>query len=175
MATAALLADLAAPTPAPASDRRGSARSRLFTLVQTGDGLGPMWAWDIGLGGLLVKAKRPRWPGTYLDVTLTLPGTGETLKLGAQVLTLDQDADGVGMSLRFCRSSAAARLAIYRFLDRRRALWDPEAETSPQEQLRARYPALAKELASDEPFRIWLDETNVALVPQKRSLFSWLR
>src|SRR4051794_26684949 len=99
---------------------RTSARSRLFMLVRTRSN-DTLWAWDIGLGGMSCKTTKPHFPGTYLDVEFTLPGTKERLALGAQVVGLHQDDSGtITAALRFCRVPDTARLALYRFLDRRR-------------------------------------------------------
>ncbi|MEZ4272528.1 MAG: hypothetical protein R3C68_14200 [Myxococcota bacterium] len=107
------------------SDRRDSARARLFTLVQSADGKGALWAWDVGLGGMQCHASHVRMAGTFMDLTLRLPGSEDILHIGAQVISFDQTSSGkISLALRFCRLSMKATLAIYRFLDSRRALWD---------------------------------------------------
>ena len=109
-------------------DRRTSARSPLFMMVRGRDTRDPLWAWDISLGGLLCRSKKPRWPGTYLDLCFRLPNTNEVLEVGSQVLSIDDAPEGaLSMGLRFCRISAKTELSIYRFLDRRRGLWGGEA------------------------------------------------
>ncbi len=113
----------AAATP----ERRESARSRLFTLVEAKGSREPLWALDLGLGGMQCRSKRPRWPGTYLDLSFVLPGTDEKVEAGSQVLTLDQLEDGeLSLGLRFCMLSPRDQRAIYRFLDARRQLWSKE-------------------------------------------------
>ncbi len=105
-------------------DRRDSARSPLCMAVRCGDDF--LWAWDLGLGGLQCRSRRPWFPGTYLDMEFTIPG-GEAFKVGGQVASLDQAPDGgLSFGIRFCRPPAQLRLAIYRFLDQRRRVWDPE-------------------------------------------------
>lgn len=106
-----------------AFDRRDSVRGPLCALVEAGPERLPLWAHDLSLGGLRCATNRPFWPGTYLDVRFALPDTRETIAGGAQVLSLDEEADGLSLGLRFCALSDGARLAIYRFLDRRRYLW----------------------------------------------------
>lgn len=108
-------------------DRRKSARSRLFMLVETGDGKGPLWAWDIGLGGLQCRALNVRFPGTYLDLKFRLPGSDEFMKVGGQVTSMDRSEDGsLSLGIRFCVISPRLQMATYRFLDDRRSLWDPK-------------------------------------------------
>lgn len=127
-----------------ASNRRGSARSQLFMMVRTKNA-GTLWAWDIGLGGMACKGSRLVWPGTYVDLDFTLPGTKESLRVGAQVISIATDPDGApSLSLRFVNLSDRDKLAIYRFLDRRRYLWEdkrarqkrlnPELERKTDEQ-----------------------------------------
>jgi hypothetical protein len=135
------------------NDRRNSARSRLFMLVRTKQP-GTLWAWDIGLGGMQCKSSRMMWPGTYLDVEFTLPGTKEAVSAGAQVISIGTDADGTTtLAFRFCRLPDQGRLAIYRFLDRRRYLW----ENKKQRERRV-HPELAKVMDRPEPFAELLRE-----------------
>jgi hypothetical protein len=85
----------------------------------------PLWAWDIGLGGMQCRSRVPRWPGTFLDLAFTLPGSEERLEVGSQILSLDHlDGDDLSLGLKFCMLSARDLRLIYRFLDQRRALWD---------------------------------------------------
>lgn len=96
----------------------------------------PIWAIDIGLGGMKAVSRSLVFPGTYLDLSFRLPGTSELLKVGAQVGTLG-DADGyeagsVTLGLRFCRLSKGNELSIYRFLDKRRGLWTSQGESKPE-------------------------------------------
>jgi len=148
------------------SERRGSARGPLYTLVQSGDGQ-PWWAWDIGLGGMHCQTRAPRWPGTYLDLEFTLPETSDRLRTGAQVVSLDRQPQGdLSLGLRFCRLTARAQLAIYRFLDRRRVLWERPPELRPARlmaDLAARHPALAPLLLHEQPFRSLLLEAQARL------------
>ncbi|MBI3179252.1 MAG: PilZ domain-containing protein [Deltaproteobacteria bacterium] len=112
-------------------DRRDSARSPLFMLVHTPAGA-PLWAWDIGLSGMLCRSRILRTPGTYLDLRFRLPGTHDELKAGAQVMTLDQVEEELSLGVRFCMLSAMAQRAIYRFLDHRRVLWESKSDARPQ-------------------------------------------
>lgn len=109
-------------------DRRQSVRSPLYMMVRARDMGRPLWATDIGLGGMLCKSEMPRWPGTYLDLSFRLPDSLDELRIGGQVLSLDDLDDGVSLGVRFCMLSVKAQRAIYRFLDRRRALWGAQAE-----------------------------------------------
>ncbi len=113
-------------TSSTPSNRRGSARSPLFMQVFTGDGEA-IFAWDIGLGGLKARGKKTRLPGQYVDLEFTLPQTKTTLKLGGQVTTIDSYREGtrfgVELGIRFCRISDTDQIQLYRFLDKRRALW----------------------------------------------------
>jgi hypothetical protein len=132
--------------------QRNSARSRVFMLVRSPGG--SFWAWDIGLGGMSAKTKRVVFPGTFLDLQFTLPGTTDPLALGAQVVGLAQDDDGtMTVSLRFCRVPDNTRLALYRFLDRRRYLWEDK-----KERLQRLHPHLAGILDKPEPFAELLRE-----------------
>jgi len=107
--------------------RRASARGRLYMMVRAGRLPDPLWAYDIGLGGLKAVSKSIVFPGTYLELSFRLPGTRELLKVGAKVATLGDapaHASGsVALGLRFCRLSQCFKLSIYRFLDKRRGLW----------------------------------------------------
>ena len=50
------------------------------------------------------------------------------MRVGAQVTSItDGFRDGLTLCLRFCRLPDAAGLVIYRFLDRRRQLWQADA------------------------------------------------
>jgi hypothetical protein len=113
-----------------AFDRRDSVRGPLCALVEAGPSRSALWAHDLSLGGLRCATTRPFWPGTYLDLRFALPDTREPIEAGAQVLTLDEEADGLSLGLRFCSLSDGARLAIFRFLDRRRFLWAPPGTTA---------------------------------------------
>ena len=107
------------------SERRDSARSRLFVVVRATDCPHPMWAWDLSLSGMQCRTLRPRWPGTYMDLRFRLPDIGETLHVGSQVMTLeDAPEGGLSLALRFCNLSSKSQRLIYRFLDSRRGLWD---------------------------------------------------
>lgn len=117
-------------------ERRGSARSPVFMLVQCKDGRGAMWAWDAGLGGLQCRSRVVRFPGTYLDVSFRLPGDAYRYHVGAQVTTLDRADDGsVSLGLRFCMVSPRLQMGLYRFLDRRRRLWSDEADAEPRDEI----------------------------------------
>jgi hypothetical protein len=154
------------PSADASSDRRASARSQSFILVTTSDGGGPMWASDIGLGGMQCKSQTLRWPGAYLDVEFTIPDTRETVNVGAQVLSLNRDRDDdLTLGLRFCRISGHDQLAIYRFLDRRRCMWDPtaEPETPRRRSLAQRHPALAALLGQEQPFASLVAEAQSTL------------
>ncbi|MCK5687705.1 hypothetical protein KAI87_00475, partial [Myxococcota bacterium] len=54
-------------------NRRLSARSPLFMLVKAKGHNVKMWAKDIGMGGMLCDSDNPIWPGTYLDLSFSLP------------------------------------------------------------------------------------------------------
>ncbi len=153
-------------TASLANERRASARSCLYILVDAHDGKEPMWACDISFGGMQCRASTPRWPGTYLDVSFSLPDTREAIEVGAQVIALGQAADGaLTLGLRFCRISARAQMAIYRFLDRRRPLWYATAQAEPpaREQRRRENPALAALLRQERPFAALLSEAHRTL------------
>ncbi len=108
-----------------APERRDSARSPLYMMVRPRDVDEPWWAWDIGLGGMLCRTRKPTFPGTYLDLKFRLPHTDGDLKVGGQVVALD-DIDGeLNLGVRFCMPSVKVQRSIYRFLDRRRELWSP--------------------------------------------------
>jgi len=152
-----LLPQATSRAEARADERRNSARSRSFILVQPRDGTPSMWASDISLGGMQCRTNTTRWPGSYLDLSFTLPDTRETFEVGAQVLSLGKADDGqLMLGLRFCRIPAGAQMAIYRFLDRRRAMWfgeskaDVEAPALPRQ---GRYlPAIVAMLGKPKPF-----------------------
>ncbi len=104
-----------------APDRRSSARGPLYMMVETRGGGAPLWACDIGLGGM--RCTGPvAWPGTYLDLSFALPDDIQRIEAGGQVVALEESGGELVMGVRFCRLSDGARLAIYRFLDRRRRL-----------------------------------------------------
>jgi hypothetical protein len=129
--------------------RRSSARGRLHMMVKAGKLPEPIWAIDIGLGGLKAVSRSLVFPGTYLDLSFRLPGTRELLKVGAQVATLG-DAPGyepgsVTLGLRFCRVSKGNELSIYRFLDKRRGLWTSQGESKPEEHMQRPFEALLRD------------------------------
>ncbi len=110
-----------------ARDRRDSARTRVFVLVHAGREEEPMWAWDIAMGGMQCRSNTPRWPGTYLDLRFRLPDSEEMLEVGAQVMTLEPAAGGqVSLGMSFRALSPKAQRELYRFLDRRRQMWNEE-------------------------------------------------
>ena len=149
------------PTPS-AAERRDSARSRIFVLVHAGASDEPMWAWDIGMSGMQCRSPKPRWPGTYLDLRFRLPETTEPIELGAQVVSMEPAAGGhVSLGLRFRAMSPKAQRAIYRFLDRRRALWEDE------QRFEREAGAEAAEADSPRPFELLLREAY-ALVQQRK-------
>ena len=150
-------------SPRTEPERRNSARSPLFMLTQAKDGEA-MWAIDIGLGGMQCRARTPRWPGTYVDLSFKLPNTRACLEVGAQVTTIDRIEGGeVILGLRFCRMSAGASLAIYRFLDRRRTLWSPRGQTPARKSVCERFPQLRPILEREQPFARLLLEAGLAL------------
>ena len=113
-----------------AFDRRDSVRGPLCVLAEAGPGHLPLWAYDLGLGGMRCTARRAIWPGTYLDLRFAIPDTREEVTTGAQVVALEEDGPSVSLGLRFCALPEGSRLAIYRFLDRRRFLWAPMGMTT---------------------------------------------
>lgn len=143
--------------------RRDSARSRMFVLIDAADGRGPMIGYDIGLGGLLCRTRAVRLPGTFLDLSFTLPGTAEQIRIGSQVVSLDAEPNGEAiLGLRFCMPSRLAQMAIYRFLDARRALWDEVV-------IETRRPHIADLDFGETPFQALLLEAEAALKAQELS------
>jgi len=113
------------PCATTEAERRDSARSRVFMWVDVHDGQGPVWAEDIGLGGMMVRAKSPRLPGTFVDLEFSLPGDEQRYKVGAQVTCIYPAPNReMALGLRFCLLSRPLQMAIYRLLDTRRGLWD---------------------------------------------------
>ena len=181
--TQALMAEIS--TSSASADRRASARSRSCILVTPQDGTSPLWAVDIGLGGMQVKSRTTRFPGTYLDVQFALPDTREKIRLTTQVVNLGRRGDdGVYTGLRFCRVAKNDQLAIYRFLDRRRLLWEDEKRVSHHpvvvtrpiadnpSRVTTRHPALALLLNQDQPFLGLLEEAREEMQKQAQSR-SW--
>ncbi len=115
-------------------ERRTSARSPLFMLVNiTGGnaGVDQLWAWDIGLGGIQARSRKTIFPGTFVDLKFSLPGTPDAMSVGGQVTSIDEAPEGgLSLGIKFCRPSRRLRMSIYRFLDSRRVLWD-ETVVSP--------------------------------------------
>ena len=112
--------------------RRQSARSPLFMLVETDQEM--LWAIDMGLGGIKCQAKSYAEVGRFMDLRFRLPGDSRHLKVGGQVTGFDRCEKGtVTLNMRFCRFGNSDQLALYRFMDRRRSLWDRSsaAEASP--------------------------------------------
>jgi hypothetical protein len=144
-------------------NRRASVRGPLYVLVEARTVAQPMWAFDLSLGGARCVTERPIWPGTYLDLAFTLPDSHERIVTGSQVVTLDtSESQEVMLGLRFCCLADGARMAIYRFLDRRRRLWDP-ALAGEEGSLASRYPHLAHIFDQPQPFANLLAETYAAL------------
>jgi hypothetical protein len=105
--------------------KRDSARTPVFMLVQTS--AGALWAFDVGMGGLRVFSRKMLNIGQYLDVSFRLPDEDTEHKVGAQVASFQSwPQGGLAVRLRFCRPSKSLQLALYRLLDRRRAMWDAE-------------------------------------------------
>jgi hypothetical protein len=103
--------------------RRTSARTALFMLVHTQEGT--LWAHDIGMGGLLAVSNRLSCVGQFLDLAFRLPGRPELLKVGGQITKVEPAGEGaVALRVRFCNPSPKVQMALYRFLDGRRAMWD---------------------------------------------------
>jgi hypothetical protein len=156
-----------------ADDRRTSARTRLFTLVHSRGQREPLWAWDIGLGGMQCRSRAARWPGTYLDLRFTLPGTDDTLDVGGQVLTLDQlEDDGVSLGMRFCMLSPRAQRSIYRFIDARRVLWAGEAPAVTPQPKGLLDTWLAR---SERPFEAMLLEAHASLRARELRQLAFVR
>ncbi|MBI5509142.1 MAG: PilZ domain-containing protein [Deltaproteobacteria bacterium] len=154
-------------------ERRMSARSPLFMMVKSGGNREPLWASDIGLGGMQCKSRVPRFPGTYLDLSFTLPGTTDRLEAGGQVLSIDGERQGrLALGLRFCMLSVKAEREIYRFLDRRRALWGPEqlVEATPEGESVAR-----QILDQSRPFEALLLEAYAALRAKELQRLAFVR
>lgn len=140
-------------------DRRDSARSRVFVLVNVGPDKEPMWAWDIAMGGMQCRSNTPRWPGTYVDLSFRLPEIDETIEVGAQVMSMEPAGGGqVSLGIKFRMLSPKAQRAIYRFLDRRRQMWNEERRF---EASKAETPAV--EAVSAHPFDALLREAYAAL------------
>ena len=142
-------------------ERRASARSPLFMMVRQRGANDPLWACDIGLGGMQMRARTARFPGSYLDLVFKLPDAGDTMEVGGQVLSLDEAEPGqLAVGVRFCMLSVKAQREIYRFLDRRRALWADE----PLRELEADCSSAgAQILAAERPFEAMLLEAYASL------------
>jgi len=136
------------------TERRTSARSPLFMMVRDKRTSSSLWASDIGLGGMQCRSKTARFPGTYLDLSFRLPDTQDELQVGGQVLSLDEMTPGqLALGVRFCMVSSKAEREIYRFMDRRRSLWDQEAVV---EAMVAEPSAAEKILSRERPFEALL-------------------
>ncbi len=106
-----------------AKNRRKSARAALFMLVRTK--LGPVWAFDISMGGMKVYTRDFIDIGTFLDLEFNLPGESDQYRVGAQVTDMaEAKGGGLSLGLRFCRPNPKLTMDLYRFLDGRRATWD---------------------------------------------------
>jgi hypothetical protein len=141
-------------------DRRRSPRGPLYMMVEPLGHRAPLWARDISMGGLRCESSRPLWPGTYLDLGFSLPDTRERIEVGGQVMSLDGSGAEALLGLRFCLLADSARLAIYRFLDRRRRLWRPEGWLNP---LAVHHPRLAHIFEQPDPFAALLAAADEAL------------
>lgn len=150
-------------------ERRASARSRVFMLVNVG--AERMWAVDIGLGGLQCRSASARLPGTYVDLAFTLPETRERIEARGQVVSIagagqssqsSQERDTVDgeyeIGIRFCDVSGWAVQAIYRFMDARRTLWSRRHQVG-----KLKSPHLRAVAALDQPFSDLLEEARRTL------------
>lgn len=107
-------------------ERRSSARSPLFTLVRSDRGT--LWAYDIGLGGMFCRGTAAIARGALLRLEFKLPEIDARIVGQGEVITCIAGDDGrYNLGIRFTEVSRAARMAIYRFLDRRRELWEQPA------------------------------------------------
>ncbi len=114
--------------PAKAVNRRVSARSPVYMVVEDLTGGADLVATDIGLGGLQCTSRQSKWPGQFLELAFTLPELDERVRVGAQVLSIDASSDGrMAMALRFCLPCRKTKMLLYTFLEQRRALWDNQS------------------------------------------------
>ena len=155
------------------SDRRASARSPLFMMVRQHGANDPLWACDIGLGGMQCRGRVARFPGNYLDLSFKLPDASDMLEVGGQVMSLDQGTPGqLTVGVRFCMLSVMAQREIYRFLDRRRALWDEDHVEVLEED---RTSAAAQILAQERPFEAMLLEAYASLRAKEMRRLAFVR
>ncbi|OGQ83689.1 MAG: hypothetical protein A2289_15750 [Deltaproteobacteria bacterium RIFOXYA12_FULL_58_15] len=147
------------PEPKVVENRRQSARSPIFTLVKARGSREPMWAWDIGMGGMQCRTQQPRFPGSFVDLQFALPGSNDVLDVGGQVLSLEQLDAHLSVGLRFCMLSSRDQRLLYRFLDQRRALWSGETDAPSSAQTRvARWVA-----EQNRPFEAMLLEAYASI------------
>lgn len=100
-------------------------------LVHTPEG--SLWAHDLGLGGLQAVSQQLHCVGQFLDLRFRLPGRPEELKVGGQITRVEPAGEGsVTLRIRFCHVSPKVQMAIYRFLDARRAMWDEREMEQPR-------------------------------------------
>ncbi|MBN1960788.1 MAG: PilZ domain-containing protein [Deltaproteobacteria bacterium] len=157
-------------------NRRLSARGPLYMLVEARAHKPAFWAFDVSLGGIRCISEKPIWPGTYLDLSFIIPDSREHIVTGGQIITLDiNENDEVLIGIRFCCLASGASMAIYRFLDRRRRLWDPTLKDHEENVLATRFPHLAHIFTNKTPFANLLAETYETLgvaVPKHQILLS---
>lgn len=134
--------------------RRGNARTQVFMLVYVRDE--PMWAFDVGMGGVMCYTNRFYRVGQYLDLSFRLPGDDTLFNVGGQVAGLDDNFDtGNTVRIRFCRPTRKLWFAVYRLLDSRRGLWD--------EEVKNRLPPPCPYRSLERPFEALLLESFAAL------------
>ena len=87
-------------------------------LVRDFDGGEPLWAWDLHEDGMVCRSRAVRAPGTFLNLDFSLPGVGEAVKVGAEVVRIERDSQGQPiMAMQFCLMSGEAKHALVRFLE----------------------------------------------------------
>ena len=116
-----------------------------------------MWSPVAASAAALRKAKGPASGGG--EIGFAEPDSRERIVTGSQVMVVDtSEAQELMLGLRFCCLADGARMAIYRFLDRRRRLWD-KAEVHEEGLLVAPEDPLSPAFDCHAPFANLLAET----------------
>jgi hypothetical protein len=103
----------------PMTERRKLPRMLTTVRVDALDGGPPLIAHDLSLGGMLLTAHTPRWPGTLMRVRFRLPGSQRAICATCRVVELVDVPVGVGLAVRFLRLAPEAQAAILRYMDTR--------------------------------------------------------
>lgn len=97
-------------------EQRNTRRLQGYLPVECLDDGALLMAHDISVGGMMITAKTPRWPGQILRLRVKLPGQVRAFRVSARVLDFVEVPRGVGMRLSFLALAPQAKKQVERFV-----------------------------------------------------------